>query len=44
MAQVFIAVDARSHSVNDTLYEVFPFRGVTILSWDWIARRSACRR
>ncbi len=44
MAQVFITVDARSHSVSDTLYGVFPFRGVTILSWDWIARRSACRR
>jgi len=39
--QVFIAVDARSHSVSDTLYGIFPFWGVTWLAWDWIARRSA---
>jgi len=43
MAQVLIAVDARSRPVSDTLYGVFPFWGVTMLAWDWIARRSACR-
>lgn len=43
MAQVFIAVDARSHSASDTLYGTYPFWSVTALAWDWIARRSACR-
>ena len=35
---VFVAVDARSHSASDTLYGVFPYWGVTFLLWDWIAR------
>ena len=38
MLNVFIAVDARSHSASDTLYGVFPHWGVTFLLWDWIAR------
>lgn len=43
MAQVFIAVDARSHSASDTLYGICPFWGVTVLTWDWIAHRSTRR-
>ena len=39
MAQVFLAVDSRSHSASDTLYGVFPYWGVTFLLWDWTARR-----
>jgi hypothetical protein len=39
MAQVFLAIDGRSHSASDTLYGVFPYWGVTFLLWDWIARR-----
>ena len=35
---VFIAIDRHSHSVSDTLYEVFPFFACTFLLVDWIAR------
>lgn len=38
MVQVFVAIDARSHSNSDTLYGIFPFWGVTFLLWDWMAR------
>ena len=41
MAQVFLAIDARSHSVTDTLYAVYPHWGVTFLGWDWLARRTS---
>ncbi|MCW8807281.1 MAG: hypothetical protein OQK79_04095 [Rhodanobacter sp.] len=40
MLHVFLAIDARSHSVSDTLYAVYPQWGVTLLGWDWIARAS----
>ena len=40
MIQVFLAIDAHSHSVSDTLYAVYPHWGVTFLGWDWIARRT----
>lgn len=39
MVQVFVAIDAHSHSNSDTLYGVYPFWGVTFLLWDWLARR-----
>ncbi len=39
--QVFLAIDAHSHSVSDALYAVYPHWGVTFLGWDWIARRAA---
>lgn len=39
MVQVFVAIDAHSHSNTDTLYGVYPFWGVTFLLWDWLARR-----
>jgi hypothetical protein len=39
--QTFIAVDARSHSVSDTLYGVFPYWAPTFLLLQWIGRRGA---
>jgi hypothetical protein len=39
--QVFLAIDAHSHSVTDTLYGVYPHCGVTFLGWEWIARRTS---
>ncbi len=43
MAQVFLAIDTRSHSASDMLYAVYPYWGVTFLGWDWIARRTSNR-
>jgi len=40
-AQVFLAIDHKSHSVTDTLYGVFPFFACTFLLLDWIARRTS---
>lgn len=40
-AQVFLAIDHRSHSATDTLYGVFPFFACTFLLLDWIARRAS---
>ena len=37
----FIAIDRNSHSVSDTFYGLFPYAGVTFLSWDWLATRLA---
>ena len=39
-AQVFWAVDRRSHSVSDTLYGVFPFFACSFLLWDGIGSRT----
>lgn len=39
-ANVFIAIDRRSHSVSDTLYGVFPFLTCTFLLLDWVARNT----
>lgn len=41
MAQVFVAMDARAHSVSDLLYGLYPFWVPTLLLWDWVARRMA---
>ncbi len=41
---VFLAVDARSHSVSDTLYGVFPFWGPTFLLWAFVAERTSRAR
>jgi len=41
MVQVFVAIDGHSHSVTDALYAVYPHWGVTLLGWDWIARRTS---
>ena len=40
-AQVFVAVDRKSHSVSDTLYGVFPFFAGAFLLLDWIATRTS---
>jgi hypothetical protein len=40
-AQVFLAIDRRSHSVSDTLYGVFPFFAGVFLLVDWIAGRTS---
>src|SRR5439155_5048478 len=40
-AQVFLAVDRRSHSVSDTLYGVIPFFVCSFLLLDWIAARTS---
>ena len=40
-AQVFVAVDHKSHSVSDTLYGVFPFFTGAFLLLDWIATRTS---
>jgi len=40
-AQVFLAIDRRSHSISDTLYGVFPFFVCTFLMLDWIASRTS---
>ena len=40
MLQVYLAIDSRAHSVSDLLYAVYPHWGVTVLGWDWIARRA----
>lgn len=41
--QVFMAVDARSHSISDTLYGIFPFWAPTRLGLAWIADRTGGR-
>ncbi len=38
---VFRAVDRRSHSVSDTLYNVFPFFVCTFLLVDWVGSRAS---
>ena len=40
-AQVFFAVDRKSHSVSDTLYGVFPFFACAFLLFDWLAGRTS---
>ena len=40
-AQVFVAVDSRSHSVSDTLYGIFPYVVPSLLVLLWIAARAS---
>ncbi|MGD0615822.1 MAG: hypothetical protein ABSA69_10330 [Verrucomicrobiota bacterium] len=40
-AQVFWAVDRKSHSVSDTLYGIFPFFVCTFFLLDWVASRTS---
>ena len=40
-ANVFWAVDRKSHSASDTLYGVYPFFVATFLLVDWLARRTS---
>lgn len=42
-AQIFLFVDARSHSISDTLYGIFPFWVPTLLGLAWIADRTGGR-
>jgi hypothetical protein len=35
--QVFFAIDSRSHSVTDTLYNVFPYIVCSLAILNWIA-------
>ena len=38
---VFLFVDARSHSVSDTFYGIFPYWVPSFLLWIWIASRTS---
>jgi len=40
-AQVFLAVDRRSHSVSDTLYGIFPFVVPCLIVLNWIASKTS---
>lgn len=40
-ANVFLAVDRRSHSVSDTLYGIYPFVVPTLGIVGWITSRTA---
>jgi hypothetical protein len=42
-AQVFVAVDRRSHSASDTLYGVFPFVVPALMLLEWVAGKSTGR-
>ena len=42
--QVFIAVDAASHSVSDTLYGIFPYYVGAAFLVDWLANRTCGAR
>jgi hypothetical protein len=42
-AQVFLAVDRRSHSVSDTFYGIFPFVAPTFLLLVWLASKTSGR-
>jgi hypothetical protein len=39
--QIFIVVDARSHSVSDTLYGIFPSFATSWLLLNWIASKAS---
>ncbi len=43
-ANVFIVIDSHSHSVSDTLYNVFPYWVPTFLLWAWIVEHTARRQ
>ena len=40
-ANVFWAIDRKSHSVSDTLYGAYPFFVCTFFLLDWVARRKS---
>ena len=39
--QVFLVVDRRSHSVNDTLYGVFPYMVPALMCLNWVAGKTS---
>ena len=41
LVQVFLAIDARSHSVTDTLYQFYVYAAPTFLGLMWIASRTS---
>jgi len=43
-AQVFLAVDRKSHSASDTLHGIFPFFACAFLLFDWIAARTSDKK
>lgn len=42
--QVFLAVDARSHSITDTLYAIFPFVVPSIGILFWVASKTSKKK
>jgi hypothetical protein len=38
--QAFMAVDARSHSISDTLYGIFPYTVITWMLVYWVATKT----
>ena len=42
--QVFFAIDSRSHSVSDTLYNVFPYIVCSLVILNWIAGKTSGER
>ena len=40
-ANVFFAVDRKSHSLSDTLYGIYPFFVSTFFLLNWVARRTS---
>jgi hypothetical protein len=41
--QVFMVVDARSHSVSDTLYGIFPYVVPCLILLEWLASKTSGR-
>ena len=41
VVQVFLALDARSHSVTDTLYQFYAYAAPTFLGLMWIGSRTS---
>lgn len=41
--QVFLAIDATSHSVSDTLYGVFPYVVPCLMLLEWVATKTSGR-
>ena len=42
--QVFLVVDARSHSASDTLYGIFPYVVPCLMLLEWVASKSSAPR
>jgi len=41
VVQVFLAIDARSHSATDTLYQFYVYAAPTFLGLMWLASRTS---
>ncbi len=41
--QVFLVIDAGSHSASDTLYGVFPYIVPCLILLEWVASKSSAR-